>query len=63
MYLMFHVKKKLDYAIPFICSSAGKESTCNAGDSSPNPREGIGYPLQYSWVSLVAQTVKNLPAM
>ena len=25
--------------------------------------EGIGYPLQYSWVSLVAQLVKNLPAM
>ena len=27
------------------------------------PGEGIGYPLQYSWASLVAQTVKNLPAM
>ena len=25
--------------------------------------EGIGYPLQYSWASLVAQLVKNLPAM
>ena len=25
--------------------------------------EGIGYPLQYSWASLVAQTVKNLPAV
>ena len=25
--------------------------------------EGIGYPLQYSWVSLVAQLVKNPPAM
>ena len=25
--------------------------------------EGIGYPLQYSWASLVAQVVKNLPAM
>ena len=24
---------------------------------------GIGYPLEYSWASLVAQTVKNLPAM
>ena len=30
-------------------------------DSSPG--EGIGYPLQYSWVSLVAQTVNNLPAV
>ena len=27
------------------------------------PREGIGYPLQYSWASLVAQLVKNLPAI
>ena len=26
-------------------------------------KEGIGYPLQYSWASLVAQLVKNLPAM
>ena len=26
-------------------------------------REGIGYPLQYSWASIVAQLVKNLPAM
>ena len=45
------------------------ESTCNAGDPSPIPGsgrstgEGIGYPHQYSWASLVAQLVKNLPAM
>ena len=50
-------------------SSAVKESTCNAGDSSSIPGsgrsdgEGIVYPLQYSWVSLVAQLVKNLPTM
>ena len=50
-------------------SSAGKKSTCNAGDPGSIPglgrsaREGIGHPLQYSWVSLVAQMVKNLPAM
>ena len=50
-------------------SSAGKESTCNAGDpgwipgSGRSPGEGIGYPLQYSWASLVAELVKNLPAM
>ena len=50
-------------------SSAGKESTCNAGDPSSIPglrrstAEGIGYPLRYSWSSLVAQLVKNLPAM
>ena len=53
----------------FPCSLAGKESTCNAGDPSSIPGsrrstvEGIGYPLQYSWASLVAQLVKNLPAM
>jgi len=50
-------------------SSVGKEFACNAGDlgSIPGSRrsagEGIGYPLQYSWASLVAQLVKNLPAM
>ena len=49
--------------------SAGKESACNAGDpgSVPGSRrslgEGIGYPLQYSWASLVAQLVKNLPVL
>ena len=50
-------------------SSADKESACNAGDPGLIPGsgrslgEGIGYPLQYSWASLVAQLVKNLPAM
>ena len=29
----------------------------------PRAGEGIGYPLQYSWASLVAQLVKNPPAM
>ena len=49
-------------------SSVGKESTCNAGDpgSTPGGRravgEGIGYPIQCSWASLVAQLVKYLPA-
>ena len=53
----------------FPCGSAGKESACNAGDlgSIPglgrSPGEGKGYPLQYSWASLVAQLVKNPPAM
>ena len=53
----------------FPASSAGKEPTCNAG--SPNsipglgraPGEVKGYPFQYSWASLVAQLVKNSPAM
>ena len=48
-------------------SLTGKESACNAGDpgsvpgSGRSPGEGIGYPLQYSWASSVAQVVKNLP--
>ena len=47
--------------------SDGKESACNAGDqglipgSGRSPGEGIGYPLQYSGASLVAQMVKSLP--
>ena len=50
-------------------SSAGKESTCNAGDPGSIPGSGRsagerrGYPLQYTWAALVAQLVKNLPAM
>ena len=50
-------------------SSFGNESACNAGDPSLTPGlgrsagEGIGYPFQYSWVSPVAQLVKNPPAM
>ena len=50
-------------------SSVGKESTCSAGHpgSIPglgrSPGEGLGYPLQYSWTSLVAQLVKNPPPM
>ena len=50
-------------------NSAGKESACNAGDPGSIPGSGrstgeeIGYPLQYSWASIVAQLVKNPPAM
>ena len=50
-------------------NSVGKESACNAGDpglirgSGRSPGEGIGCPFQYSWASLVAQTVKNLLAV
>ena len=49
--------------------SAGKESACSAGDpglipgSGRSTGEGLGYPLQYSWASLVAQLVENLPEM
>ena len=61
---LFHVRIS-----GFPGSSAGKKSTCNAGDPGSIPgsgrstREKIGSPLQYSWASLVAQLVKNLPAM
>ena len=50
-------------------SSVGKESACNSRDPGLIPGlerstgEGIGYPFQYSWASLVAQLVKNPPAM
>ena len=53
----------------FTGSSAGKESACNVGDpgsipgSGRSPGEEIGYSLQYSRAPLVAQMVKNLPAM
>ena len=55
--------------VRFPDSSVGKESTYNVGDPGSIPwrgrftGEGIGYPLQYSWASLVAQLVKNQPAM
>ena len=51
--------------VVFVSSSAGKESACNARDpglipgSGSSPGEGINCPFQYSWTSLVAQTVKN----
>ena len=57
------------YNLDFPGSSAGKESACNAGDPSSipglgrSPGEGIGYPFQYSWASLVAQMVKNPPTI
>ena len=50
-------------------SSVGKESTCNSGDpglipgSGRSTGEGIGNPLQYSSASLMAQLVKNPPAI
>ena len=53
----------------FPCKSVGQKSTCNAGNPSSipglgrSPGEGIGYPFQYTWASLVAQKVKNPPAM
>ena len=49
--------------------SGGKESACNAGDPGLIPGLGIsageriGYPLQYSWASVVTQLIKNPPAI
>ena len=57
------------YQMGFPHSSVGKESACNSGDprsipgSERSTGEGIGYPLQYSWASFVAQLIKNLPAI
>ena len=59
----------VDKNMGFPSSSAGKESACHAGDPGLIPGlgrsagEGIGYPLQYSWASLLAELVKNLQAM
>ena len=56
-------------SLGFLDSSVGKVSACSSGDPGLIPGsgrysgEGIGYPLQYSWASLVAQLVKNPPAM
>ena len=61
--------KHLEGNLDFPSSSAGKDFTCNAGDPGLIPGLGrspgrrIDYSLQYCWASLVAQVVKNLPAM
>ena len=57
------------FLVGFPESSVGKGFACNAGDPSLIPEsgrstgEGIGYPLQYSWASLVAQLIMNSPTM
>ena len=57
------------WVVDFPGSSAGKESACNAEEPGlipglgSSPGEGIGYPFQHSWASLVAQIIKNLLAM
>ena len=63
------IKKKLTITGGLPWQLSGKESACNAEDPSlipglgRSPGEGIGYPLQYSWASLISQMVKNPPAM
>ena len=67
--MMNKILYRFNCAGDFPGSSDGKESACNAGDpslipgSGRSPGEGIGYPLQYPWASLVAQLVKNLPTV
>ena len=68
LFLVFF--RKLSFSsMGFPHSSIGKESACNIGDPVSIPGLGrsagdrIVYPLQCSWASLVAQLVKNLPAM
>ena len=67
MFLLFNVLSRLVMGFPN--RSIGKESTCNTGDPGliswvgGSAAEGIGYPLQNSWASLVAQLLKNPPAM
>ena len=69
MILVRDIYCALCFCLGFPDSSVGKESACNPGDPGSIPGsgrsagEGIGYPLQYSWASLVAQMVKNVPAM
>ena len=64
-----HLITKSLYSLDFPNISVGKESACNAGDPGSIPGwgrsagEGIVYILQNSWASLVAQLVKNPPAM
>ena len=66
---IIHNSQMVETTQGLLVSSAGKESACNAADPSlipglgRSPGEGRGYPLQYSSLTLVAQTVKNPPAM
>ena len=66
---MATIREQSLLAAVFPESSVDKESACSVGDPSSIPRpgrstgEGIGYPRQNSWASLVAQLVKNPPAM
>ena len=69
IYVCIYIHVYIHIHMGFPGGSAGKESACNVRDpwfksgSEDSPGEGLGYPLQYSWASLVAQLVKNPPAM
>ena len=66
---LFNIQSSATFGEGFPDSSVGEESAYNAGDPSLIPGsgrssgEGISYPLQYSWASLVAQLIKNLRAL
>ena len=66
---LIHFEFFKTFKIGILWQLSGKESACHAGDPSSIPGlgrssgEGVGHPLQYSWASLVAQLVKNLPVM
>ena len=68
-FFLFFFSNYQVFQLGFPGSSVGKESTCNAGNPGSIPGsgrstgDGIGYPLQYCWASLVAQLVKNPPAV
>ena len=68
-YSYFFIIIHLSTGKSFPHSSVGKESACKAGDPGYIPGlgtstgEGIGYPFQCPWGSVVVQLVKNLPAM
>ena len=67
--IKINITQRLKEKMGFPDSLVSKESTCSAGDPGSIPGlgrsagEGIGYLLQYSLASHVAQLVKNLPAM
>ena len=65
----YHRLARIIYLWASLLVQLVKEYVCNAGDpgsipgSERSPGEGMGDPLQYSWASLVAQSVKNPSAM
>ena len=69
IYLILFYLWVLELILGFPGCSAGKETAGNEGDSSStpgwgrSPEEGIAYPLRYFWVSLVAEMVKDPPAI
>ena len=56
---------KSECEVAQLCPTPSDPMDCSLPGSSAHGifQEGIGYPLQYSWASLVVQLAKNLPAM